>query len=141
MDLRGPERSAGRLRRFSRAFEDKQIIGNGIPKWHLGFNNQFRYKHWDLAINMRGAFGFQIINGSRMFYENRSRQDWNRLRSAYKPVYGKVVLNSLCSEEFNSYYVEDGDYWKIDNITLGYTFGQLASTSSRYDSTVPSTMH
>ena len=110
---------------FSRAFEDKQIIGNGIPKWHLGFNNQFRYKHWDLAINMRGAFGFQIINGSRMFYENRSRQDWNRLRSAYKPVYGKVVLNSLCSEEFNSYYVEDGDYWKIDNITLGYTFGQL----------------
>ena len=74
---------------------------------------------------MRGAFGFQIINGSRMFYENRSRQDWNRLRSAYKPVYGKVVLNSLCSEEFNSYYVEDGDYWKIDNITLGYSFKNL----------------
>ncbi len=110
---------------FSRTFEDKKVLGNGVPKWYLGFNNQFSYKKWDLAINMRGAFGFQIINQTRMFYENRSRQDWNRLRSAYDKVFGKAVLNSLCSEEFNSYYVEDGDYWKIDNITLGYTFGKI----------------
>lgn len=107
---------------FTHSFEDKKIIGNGVPKWYLGFNNQLKYKNWDLSINMRGAFGFQIINGVRMFYENRSRQDWNRLRSAYKPVFGKAVLNTLCSEEFNSYYVEDGDYWKIDNISLGYNF-------------------
>lgn len=110
---------------FTHSFEDKQILGNGVPTWYLGFNNQFRYKNWDLAINMRGAFGFQIINGTRMFYENRSRQDWNRLRSAYDKVYGKAVLNSLCSEEFNSYYVEDGDYWKIDNITIGYNFNKI----------------
>ena len=60
---------------FTHSFEDKQILGNGVPKWYLGFNNQFRYKNFDLAINMRGAFGFQIMNGMRMFYENRSRQD------------------------------------------------------------------
>jgi hypothetical protein len=35
-------------------------------------------------------------------------------------VYGKTQLKS--PQEFNSYYVEDGDYWKIDNITLGYNF-------------------
>lgn len=110
---------------FTHSFEDKQILGNGVPKWYLGFNNQFRYKNFDLAINMRGAFGFQIINGMRMFYENRSRQDWNRLRSAYDKVFGKAVLNTLCSEEFNSYYVENGDYWKIDNITLGYSFSKI----------------
>lgn len=110
---------------FTHAFEDKQILGNGVPKWYLGFNNQVKYKNWDLAVNMRGAFGFQIINGVRMFYENRSRQDWNRLRSAYDKVFGKAVLNTLCSEEFNSYYVEDGDYWKIDNITLGYNFKKI----------------
>lgn len=110
---------------FTHSFEDKQILGNGVPKWYLGFNNQFRYKNFDLAINMRGAFGFQIMNGMRMFYENRSRQDWNRLRSAYDKVFGKVVLNTLCSEEFNSYYVENGDYWKIDNITLGYSFSKI----------------
>lgn len=110
---------------FTHSFEDKQILGNGVPKWYLGFNNQFRYKKFDLAINMRGAFGFQIMNGMRMFYENRSRQDWNRLRSAYDKVFGKAVLNTLCSEEFNSYYVENGDYWKIDNITLGYSFSKI----------------
>ena len=110
---------------FTHSFEDKQILGNGVPKWYLGFNNQFRYKNFDLAINMRGAFGFQIMNGMRMFYENRSRQDWNRLRSAYDKVFGKAVLNTLCSEEFNSYYVENGDYWKIDNITLGYSFNKI----------------
>lgn len=110
---------------FTHSFEDKQILGNGVPKWYLGFNNQFRYKNFDLAINMRGAFGFQIMNGMRMFYENRSRQDWNRLRSAYNKVFGKAVLNTLCSEEFNSYYVENGDYWKIDNITLGYSFSKI----------------
>lgn len=110
---------------FAHAFEDKKVIGNGVPKWYLGFNNQLRYKNWDLAVNMRGAFGFQIINGTRMFYENRSRQDWNRLRSAYNKVFGKAVLNPLCSEEFNSYYVENGDYWKIDNITLGYNFKKV----------------
>ena len=110
---------------FTHSFEDKQILGNGVPKWYLSFNNQFRYKNFDLAINMRGAFGFQIMNGMRMFYENRSRQDWNRLRSAYDKVFGKAVLNTLCSEEFNSYYVENGDYWKIDNITLGYSFSKI----------------
>ena len=110
---------------FTHSFEDKQILGNGVPKWYLGFNNQFRYKNFDLAINMRGAFGFQIMNGMRMFYENRSRQDWNRLRSAYDKIFGKAVLNTLCSEEFNSYYVENGDYWKIDNITLGYSFSKI----------------
>lgn len=110
---------------FTHSFEDKQILGNGVPKWYLGFNNQFRYKNFDLAINMRGAFGFQIMNGMRMFYENRSRQDWNRLRSAYDKVFGKAILNTLCSEEFNSYYVENGDYWKIDNITLGYSFSKI----------------
>lgn len=29
---------------FTHSFEDKQILGNGVPKWYLGFNNQFRYK-------------------------------------------------------------------------------------------------
>lgn len=111
---------------FTHSIEDKKILGNGLPKYYLGWNNSFNYKNWDLSISMRGAFKFQIVNSARMFYENRSRQDWNRLQSAYDHVFGKAPLNSLCAEEFNSYYVEDGDYWKIDNITLGYTFKNVS---------------
>lgn len=111
---------------FDHSFENKKVLGNGVPKWYAGFNTQLKYKNWDLAVNMRGAFGFQIINGTRMFYENLSRQDWNRLESAYEPVFGKAVLNKVCAEEFNSYYVENGDYWKIDNITIGYNFRKVS---------------
>ena len=69
--------------------EDRKVIGNGLPKHYLGWNNDFRYKNFDLSVTMRGAFG-------------------------------KAVLTD--SKQFNSYYVEDGDYWKIDNIVLGYNF-------------------
>ena len=101
------------------------MIGNGLPKFYLGWTNQFAYKNWDASVTQRGAFGFQIINVARMYYENLSRQDWNRLKSAYDPVFGVTQLSSQCAEEFNSYYVEDGDYWKIDNVTIGYTFKNI----------------
>ncbi|WP_321370022.1 TonB-dependent receptor [uncultured Draconibacterium sp.] len=107
---------------FSRAFEDKHTLGNGLPKFYAGWNNNFRYKNFDLAVTMRGAFGYQILNFERMYLENTMSIQYNRLQSAYDPVFGKEVLSDEMDLEYNSYYIEDGDYWKIDNITLGYTF-------------------
>jgi len=111
---------------FSRAPEDKKIIGNGLPTMYAGWNNNLRYKNFDLSITMRGAFDYQIINEARMYYENpkNSRKE-NRLRSVNDLIFGKVTLNNTIDPEFNNYYVEDGDYWKIDNITLGYTFKSI----------------
>ncbi|WP_280744907.1 MULTISPECIES: TonB-dependent receptor [unclassified Parabacteroides] len=114
---------------FSHSFEDKKVIGNGLPKYYAGWNNSFTYKNFDLFITMRGAFDYQIINSARMFYENNNRQDWNRLKSAADKVFGKRPLDSSIPGEFNSYYVENGDHWKIDNITLGYT---LRNTGIKY---------
>ena len=57
-----------------------------------------------------------------MYYENTGVTQYNRLRSAYDPIFGKAVLNTAMPLEYNSYYVENGAYWKIDNITLGYNF-------------------
>ena len=111
---------------FTHAPEDKHVIGNGLPKWYAGWNNTLRYKNFDLNVTMRGAFGFQIINGGRMNYENvKNSRFENRLKSVNDLVFGKHTLSSEVEPEFNSYYVEDGDYWKIDNITLGYSFGQV----------------
>jgi TonB-linked SusC/RagA family outer membrane protein len=105
---------------FQHAFEDKKVLGNGLPRYYAGWNNNFRYKQFDLGITMRGAFKYQILNFQRMYYENTGLQQYNRLKSAYDQVFGKAVLNKSMPLEFNSYYVEDGDFWKIDNITLGY---------------------
>lgn len=111
---------------FTHAPEDKHVIGNGLPKWYAGWNNTLRYKNFDLNVTMRGAFGFQIINGGRMNYENvKNNRFENRLKSVNDLVFGKHTLSPEVEPEFNSYYVEDGDYWKIDNITLGYSFGQV----------------
>lgn len=113
---------------FGHAPDDKHIIGNGLPKWYAGWNNNLRYKDFDLSITMRGAFGFQIINGARVNYEGtKNSRVENRLKSVNDKVFGKQLLSKEVEPEFNSYYVEDGDYWKIDNITLGYTFGNLKS--------------
>lgn len=101
-----------------RTADDRTYLGNGLPKWYAGWNNTFRYKNFDLNISMRGAFGFQILNMQRMYYENNTIT-YNRLHSAFDKVYDKAVLKS--EHEYVSYYIENGDYWKIDNIALGYT--------------------
>ncbi|MGD9930702.1 MAG: SusC/RagA family TonB-linked outer membrane protein [Mangrovibacterium sp.] len=111
---------------FDHSFENKKVLGNGIPKFIGSWNNSFTYKDFDLSITMRGAFDFQILNFERMYLENTKTVQYNRLKSAYDPVFGKAVLSTDMDLEYNSYYVEDGDYWKIDNITLGYTMHNIS---------------
>jgi TonB-linked SusC/RagA family outer membrane protein len=111
--------------KFKQSLEDKKVIGNGVPTMYAGWNNNVRYKDFDLSITMRGAFDYQIINEARMYYENpkNSRKE-NRLTSVNDLIFGKATLSKEIDPNFNSYYVEDGDYWKIDNITLGYTLNK-----------------
>jgi len=107
---------------------DRRVIGNGIPKWYLSWINSFRYKDFDLSINIRGAFGFQVVNEARMNFEGtQNGYADNRLASVNDKVFGKALLNTSIAPEFNSYYVENGDYVKIDNITLGYSFKNIKS--------------
>lgn len=96
---------------------NKQYLGNGIPKFNAGWSNTFKYKKFDLGVVLVGAFGFQILNYQRMFYENPTI-NYNMLDSSQDLVYGKTKLNY--SQTYVSYYIEDGDYVKINNITLGY---------------------
>jgi TonB-linked SusC/RagA family outer membrane protein len=103
--------------------DDKKIIGNGLPKYYLNWNNSVSYKRFDLGITMRGAFGFQILNMAEMFYAvPMSLSRGNLFQKAYEPVYGKRPLADDQELQYVSYFIEDGDYWKIDNLTLGYTF-------------------
>lgn len=98
---------------------DKKILGNGLPKFYAGWNNSVSYKNWDLNILVRGAFGYKILNFTRMFYENTKVVQYNMLKTAFDKVYGKTRLTNDLA--YVSYYVEKGDYVKVDNITLGYT--------------------
>ncbi len=99
--------------------DNKQYLGNGIPKYLAGWTNTFTYKKFDLSVVLTGAFDFQILNTQRMFYENPTIA-YNMLDSAFDKVYGKSVLNY--NQTYVSYYLEKGDYVKVDNITLSYNF-------------------
>ena len=70
---------------------------------------------------MRGAFGFQILNMTEMFWSAPVMLTRGNLRAnAYDPIYGKRPLADDQSLNYVSYYIENGNYWKIDNITAGY---------------------
>ena len=94
----------------------KRYIGNTIPKLFLSWNNTFRYKNFNLSIFMNGAFGHMIYNNRRAG-NLQSSGNANVFRTAYtrdKDVreYGGVVT---------SYFLEHGDFMKIQNVSLGYT--------------------
>jgi TonB-dependent starch-binding outer membrane protein SusC len=97
---------------------DRKILGNGLPQQYAAWNNTMRFRNFDLDVNLRGAFKFQILNFQRMYYENPKVIQYNMLRSAFDSVYGKRPVNYDLA--YVSYYVEDGDYFKLDNVTLGY---------------------
>lgn len=102
--------------------DDKKVIGNGLPDFYLNWNNTFRYKQFDLSLTMRGAFGFQILNSAEMHYAVPVViGEGNIMGKAFDNVYGKRPLAYDQSLQYVSYYVQDGDYWKIDNLTIGYT--------------------
>ena len=109
--------------------EDKKIIGNGIPKYFLSWDNTFRYKKFDLSVIMNGAFGFDILNITRLMYNNPiwlSRG--NVLNSAFdEKIYGKRILSADQELQYVSYYIEKGNYWKIGNVAIGYNLGEIGS--------------
>lgn len=108
--------------------EARTNLGNGVPNHRMALNTTFQYRNFDLRLNMRGAFDFQILNFQRMFWENPTMRDPNKLVSAFDKVYGKSVLNYPLA--YTSYYIEDGDYWKIENLTVGYRIDGIGDVIS-----------
>ncbi len=117
--------------------ENRQRLGNGLPKVYLGWNHQFSYKGFDLNMQFTGQFGYKILNAQRCFYESNSVA-YNRLKSAadlrpainddgtpyIDPETGTqkmVALSSSVGQGFWSDHLENGDFLKLSNVTLGYT--------------------
>ncbi|KAA6336124.1 TonB-dependent receptor SusC [termite gut metagenome] len=93
-----------------------------MPQHYLNWNNSFSYKNFDLGVTMRGAFDFQILNMPELQYGAPVMLSrGNIMQKAYDNVYAKRPLADDQELQYVSFYIEDGDYWKIDNLTLGYT--------------------
>ncbi len=97
---------------------DRQILGNAQPWFTYGWNNVVKYKDLDIAIFFRGVVGNKILNVTRWAYGPQESTGANMFR---KDAIAKDVVYAN-KANFSDYYLEDGSYLKLDNITVGYTF-------------------
>ncbi len=96
----------------------KQIIGNAQPWITYGWNNTVRWKNLDVSVFFRGVIGNKILNVSRWIYGPQSSTSVNFFA---KDCIGDDVKYAN-KANFSDYYLEDGSYLKLDNLTVGYTF-------------------
>lgn len=97
---------------------DRVKVGNGMPKLTISSSHNFRYKNIDLSLFFRGAFGYDIFNIHDFYYGTRNFTG-NRLQKAY----GKnFQISGNSNPVVCDYFLEKGDYLKLDMVTLGYTF-------------------
>jgi len=105
--------------------DDRDYIGDPNPDFILGMTNTFSWKGFNLSIFLQGSYGNDIYNASKIETESMTTQRnqaasvvnrWKKPGDITKiPKAGTAVANS-------SYYVEDGSYLRIKDISLSYNF-------------------
>lgn len=98
--------------------EDRRIVGNGMPKFTLSSSHTFRYRNFDLSLFFRGAFFYDIFNIHDFYYGTRNFTG-NREQKAYAKNFN---IAGTANPVVCDYFLERGDYLKLDMVTLGYTF-------------------
>ena len=92
---------------------DRYIAGQATPKVTIGSNISFRYKLFDIAIQINGAFGHKIFNGTGLAYTNMSIfPDYNVLKGAPE--------KNIVDQNISDYWLEKGDYVNIEHLTMGF---------------------
>lgn len=113
---------------------DRTVIGNYMPDFMYGITNRFSFKGLDLSIFFQGVQGSKILNLTRRHLGNgeaatNSYKDWTeRWISPENPGNGTIPRADRLTDLHggnnrpSSYQVEDGSYFRLRSITLGYTF-------------------
>ena len=92
---------------------DRYIAGQATPKMTLGSNISFRYKDFDISLQMNGAFGHKVFNGTTLSYLNMSNfPDYNVLKEAP----GRNIVD----QNVTDYWLESGNYLNFDYLTIGW---------------------
>lgn len=106
--------------------KDKVVLGNPNPKLVYGINTSVAYKQFDLAVDLQGVAGVEIYNanlglryGTENFTEDFYKNRWHG--EGTSNVYPSANIGGSTNYLSNSFSVEDGSYFRIRNIQLGYT--------------------
>ena len=110
-------------------------IGNPHPDFTLGFSISLQWKGIDFSVNGSGAFGQQVMQSYRQFALQDLQSFTNNLVNRYWtgegstnsfPRYSSGSHNNFKCNSYNSdIFIQNADYLKIRNITLGFDFKQV----------------
>lgn len=90
-------------------------LGSAMPKWNLGVSLSTTWKNLDASVAVYGMFGQKVLNVSRMvMYDPTRFPAQNTLDDFMK---SGITDNPT----FSDYFVEDGDFFRLQSITLGYS--------------------
>ncbi|MGI9544580.1 MAG: SusC/RagA family TonB-linked outer membrane protein, partial [Cyclobacteriaceae bacterium] len=112
--------------------DDRKVLGSFLPSYSFGFNLGFDYKGFDFSASATGQGGNKILNRKRGEVIFTNDTNWDR-DFAINRWHGEGTTNSYPSsagvrkgwnQRLSNYYVEDGDFFRIQNITLGYTINK-----------------
>ena len=127
--------------------EDQDYIGNGMAKVQFGLNVRFEYKNFDLSVSTYGAAGHKVLDYVDMVLHNSygiTNKSTDLLKawtaenhSETVPAVAYKTDASITNDMFSSRFLQNGAYWKIANIELGYnfpdgTFGKNISGARAY---------
>ena len=92
---------------------EKYICGQATPKAMMGSNIAFRYRQYDITMQINGAFGHKIYNGTKLTYMNMlSLPNYNVMEGAPE--------ENIHDQTISDYWLENGNYVNIDYVTIGW---------------------
>jgi TonB-dependent starch-binding outer membrane protein SusC len=107
---------------------DRTFIGNPSPKWQYGATINSYYKGFDFQVMLFGVADVEVLNGNKYWFQGMSKpfNETAEVLDRWKADGDNVSMpragqNSGPNLIASSWYVENGSYFKVKNITLGYT--------------------
>ncbi|MET3607208.1 SusC/RagA family TonB-linked outer membrane protein [Mucilaginibacter rubeus] len=117
---------------------DKTYLGTPFPKFSYGFTANFSYGPFDMSVFLQGVAGNKLFNAVKYTGLNASIQNYNLLadaKNAWTPTHTNTNIPRLSASDANGnfgnvsdFYVENGSYMRIKNVTLGYTLPKALMT-------------
>ena len=105
--------------------DDRTMIGNPTPDFTYGFNVNLNYKNFDLGVDMMGVYGNEIYrtwDDPTYAQLNYLEQRMDRWRGEGTSNWEPILNPSRSINLINSnYFIEDGSFFRVRNIQLGYT--------------------
>ena len=117
----------------SKIATEKSILGKGLPDWTGSFIHNLNYKNFDLTVDMQFVWGVEVLQDflhstqSRFLTSGLSTiltDAWTptNTNTTVQMIYNRAYGDGYSDQNFNSSWIADGSYFRMNMIQLGYTF-------------------